>query len=258
MQKLNTTSVSSAHRKRGYRVGSLFTARLPVFSHVGNVPNDTGGRRVFQGISLSSRPCIPALLHTNLASPSSALETSMLRTTQISSPTHSRVVPASRRTCSYSRLNLSVDLQELYQRREERVVTRAQLARGGRISWKSNFSKASEKCEVPTLRLVDGFSRGTPVPPQLHSVAPPFPTPLRSFEAMILLTNRPPTEAIRGRLQQGSLRTFARGKHSRRCRCRVGFLRGAPVSPLPPIILLLRSFACQLLRICLRLRSTFI
>ncbi|KAJ8867386.1 hypothetical protein PR048_031187 [Dryococelus australis] len=59
-----------------------------IFSNVGIVPDDDAGRQVFSGISLSPRPCIPALLHTHLSSPSSTLKTSMLRGTQISSLTH--------------------------------------------------------------------------------------------------------------------------------------------------------------------------
>ncbi|KAJ8895116.1 hypothetical protein PR048_000441 [Dryococelus australis] len=40
--------------------------------------NDAAGRRVFSRISHFSHPCIPALLHTHLTSPSSALKTSMV------------------------------------------------------------------------------------------------------------------------------------------------------------------------------------
>ncbi|KAJ8898002.1 hypothetical protein PR048_003362 [Dryococelus australis] len=41
--------------------------------------NDAAGRRVSSGSPVSPRTCIPALLHTHLASPSSALNISMLR-----------------------------------------------------------------------------------------------------------------------------------------------------------------------------------
>ncbi|KAJ8877591.1 hypothetical protein PR048_022046 [Dryococelus australis] len=47
----------------------------PGLSHVGIVPDDAASRRVFSGISRSSRPCIPAPLHIHSASPSSALKT---------------------------------------------------------------------------------------------------------------------------------------------------------------------------------------
>ncbi|KAJ8867224.1 hypothetical protein PR048_031022 [Dryococelus australis] len=53
--------------------------------HVEIVPDDAAGRRVFSGLSCFRRPCTLALLHARLASPSSALKTSMLRTGQISS-----------------------------------------------------------------------------------------------------------------------------------------------------------------------------
>ncbi|KAJ8867121.1 hypothetical protein PR048_032984 [Dryococelus australis] len=49
----------------------------PEFSHVGIVPDDATGRRVFSGILHFHRPCIPVLLHIHLASPTSALKTSM-------------------------------------------------------------------------------------------------------------------------------------------------------------------------------------
>ncbi|KAJ8871148.1 hypothetical protein PR048_027453 [Dryococelus australis] len=55
----------------------------PRFSHVGNVPGDDAVRRVFSGISRFPRPYIPALRRTLFASPSSALQTSMLRAAQI-------------------------------------------------------------------------------------------------------------------------------------------------------------------------------
>ncbi|KAJ8867571.1 hypothetical protein PR048_031373 [Dryococelus australis] len=49
------------------------------FSHVGFVPDDAADRRIFSGISRFPCPYIPALLHTHLASPSTALNTSLLR-----------------------------------------------------------------------------------------------------------------------------------------------------------------------------------
>ncbi|KAJ8868508.1 hypothetical protein PR048_030036 [Dryococelus australis] len=53
-------------------------------SLLGIVPDDAAGRRVFSGVSRFPRPFILALLHTHL-SPSSALQTSLLRAAQISS-----------------------------------------------------------------------------------------------------------------------------------------------------------------------------
>ncbi|KAJ8883652.1 hypothetical protein PR048_015506 [Dryococelus australis] len=47
------------------------------FSHVGIVPDDAASRRVFSRIYHFSRPFILALLHTHLASPLSALKTSI-------------------------------------------------------------------------------------------------------------------------------------------------------------------------------------
>ncbi|KAJ8893620.1 hypothetical protein PR048_006220 [Dryococelus australis] len=53
------------------------------FLHVGIVAHDAAGRRVFSGIFLFPRPCIPALIYTHLALPSSALKTTMLRTPKL-------------------------------------------------------------------------------------------------------------------------------------------------------------------------------
>ncbi|KAJ8874584.1 hypothetical protein PR048_025450 [Dryococelus australis] len=54
--------------------GSISGGVALVFSHVGIVPDDATCRRVFSGISRFPRPIISALLHTHLASPSSALK----------------------------------------------------------------------------------------------------------------------------------------------------------------------------------------
>ncbi|KAJ8869122.1 hypothetical protein PR048_030690 [Dryococelus australis] len=61
--------------------GSIPGGVAPVFSHMGNVPLVYG----FSRGSPASPPSLPALLHTLLASPSSALKTSMSRAGQISS-----------------------------------------------------------------------------------------------------------------------------------------------------------------------------
>ncbi|KAJ8888271.1 hypothetical protein PR048_007758 [Dryococelus australis] len=58
--------------------GSIPDRVTPGLSHVGIVPDDAIGRRVFSGISRFSRPCIPALLHYHLISASSALKTLLL------------------------------------------------------------------------------------------------------------------------------------------------------------------------------------
>ncbi|KAJ8888414.1 hypothetical protein PR048_007904 [Dryococelus australis] len=69
---------------------SEFPLSLTGFSHVGIVPDDAAGWRVFSGICHFPRPCIP-VLHTHLTSPSSGLKTSTLRAVQIS-PTTSFLV----------------------------------------------------------------------------------------------------------------------------------------------------------------------
>ncbi|KAJ8871730.1 hypothetical protein PR048_028066 [Dryococelus australis] len=65
-QQLNTKSATN------------ISGVAPGFSHLRIVPDDTAGRRFFSGISHFLHPFIPALLHTHLTSPSSALKTSIL------------------------------------------------------------------------------------------------------------------------------------------------------------------------------------
>ncbi|KAJ8890905.1 hypothetical protein PR048_010414 [Dryococelus australis] len=57
--------------------GSNYDGVVSGFSHMIIVPNDAAGRRVFYGISCFSRPCITALLHHHLISPSSSFKISI-------------------------------------------------------------------------------------------------------------------------------------------------------------------------------------
>ncbi|KAJ8892996.1 hypothetical protein PR048_005577 [Dryococelus australis] len=61
------------------KTSSIPSGVTPGFPHVGIVPDDAAVRRVFSGISCFPRYCIPALLHTHLALPALALETSMFK-----------------------------------------------------------------------------------------------------------------------------------------------------------------------------------
>ncbi|KAJ8867284.1 hypothetical protein PR048_031083 [Dryococelus australis] len=64
--------------------GSILGGVAPGFSHVGLVPDDAAGWRVFPESSRFRHPCIPPLLDTHPTSPSSALKTSVLGAAQIS------------------------------------------------------------------------------------------------------------------------------------------------------------------------------
>ncbi|KAJ8880450.1 hypothetical protein PR048_016920 [Dryococelus australis] len=63
--------------------GSILGQVTSGFSQLGIVPDDAAGQRVFSRISRLTRPCIPALLHFRLISPSSALKRSMLSADRI-------------------------------------------------------------------------------------------------------------------------------------------------------------------------------
>ncbi|KAJ8873891.1 hypothetical protein PR048_024727 [Dryococelus australis] len=62
-------SAATAHRVPHFPGSAEWTRKVPC------QPDDAAGRRVFLGISRSFLPCILALLHTHLTSPSSALKT---------------------------------------------------------------------------------------------------------------------------------------------------------------------------------------
>ncbi|KAJ8866212.1 hypothetical protein PR048_032055 [Dryococelus australis] len=68
----------------------------PGFFDIRIAADDAAGRRVFSRISRFRDPCIPAVLHTHLSSPPSALKTYMLRAAKISpvnplTPSHWRM-----------------------------------------------------------------------------------------------------------------------------------------------------------------------
>ncbi|KAJ8888438.1 hypothetical protein PR048_007928 [Dryococelus australis] len=86
--------------------GSITGGIAPGFSHVGIIPDDAAGQRVFvRAISRFPCPRIPALFHPHLTSPSSALETSTFRAVQISRP-HSDVRNSTRHITRYSSASL--------------------------------------------------------------------------------------------------------------------------------------------------------
>ncbi|KAJ8867746.1 hypothetical protein PR048_031549 [Dryococelus australis] len=78
---LDRPRASSSARGKKIAIGVIAFGTSPLLrnSHMGIVPDDATGRRVFSRVSRFHRPCISALLHTNLTSPSSALNTSILR-----------------------------------------------------------------------------------------------------------------------------------------------------------------------------------
>ncbi|KAJ8880013.1 hypothetical protein PR048_020635 [Dryococelus australis] len=82
----NYVRIQTRH-SHSYRELKPYTG--PEFSHVGIAQDDSSGWQGFLGDLPFPHPCIPALLHSHLISPSSALKTSLLRATQMSSLTHS-------------------------------------------------------------------------------------------------------------------------------------------------------------------------
>ncbi|KAJ8879277.1 hypothetical protein PR048_019884 [Dryococelus australis] len=64
-------------RRTGFDSGR---SHIPDFRHVGIVPDNATGRRIFSEISCFPRLCITTPLHTHLTSPRSALKTSMEKT----------------------------------------------------------------------------------------------------------------------------------------------------------------------------------
>ncbi|KAJ8882789.1 hypothetical protein PR048_014603 [Dryococelus australis] len=209
------------HRGRGGVVGRLLTSHqgklgsIPGgvasgFSQVGIVPDDAAGRRVFLGIFSFPNTCVPELLHTHLTPPSSALNTSMLRAAQISSPTHPvelgvehrrnegagkrEITEKTRRpaesnpvrldgrrisdipisTCPWSAVPMTKDTAPsvtLAYIGETAVTKRLDCSLPTKASRvKSPADSLPDFCKwesYPTMPLVDGFSRGSPVSPAL-------------------------------------------------------------------------------------------
>ncbi|KAJ8874510.1 hypothetical protein PR048_025370 [Dryococelus australis] len=98
--RLPAPKIHIIHKGRGGVVVSLLASRqgeprsipggvAPGLSHVGIVPDDAAERPGFLGDLRFFRSFIPALPHTHLASPTSALKTSILSATQMSSCTRS-------------------------------------------------------------------------------------------------------------------------------------------------------------------------
>ncbi|KAJ8869172.1 hypothetical protein PR048_030742 [Dryococelus australis] len=207
--------------------------RVTVFSHVGIVPGDTVGLRVFSGISCFPRPSIPVLLHTRITSPSSALKTSLLRAAQISSLTPRA---ASARDPPVPALRAMMKIYLL-----PSLFWRV-LAVGGEKNTRSLHLKrrpnlsiqvlgCSDKSYTPRVGLsrfeVDfgiaassefSFKLGATVAERLDSPPPPPPQP------------RP-----------GHSRIFVSENRARRCRWSAGFLGDVPFPPAPCVSTLLHS-----------------
>ncbi|KAJ8866794.1 hypothetical protein PR048_032655 [Dryococelus australis] len=73
--------IITSHIGKPGSIPGLVAARFPLAEIV---PDDVAGLGVFSGISRFPLPCIPALLHTHLTSPSFAFKISMLTAAQIS------------------------------------------------------------------------------------------------------------------------------------------------------------------------------
>ncbi|KAJ8894886.1 hypothetical protein PR048_000193 [Dryococelus australis] len=114
------SSVDRALASHEDEPGSLLDGIAPRFSHVGIVPDDVTGRRVFSDVSRFPRPCISVLLHTHLPSPSSVLETSLLRAAQLSPPDLSPDKREIQRQFGSYRLFTGLDKCSLY--RESPIV----------------------------------------------------------------------------------------------------------------------------------------
>ncbi|KAJ8896118.1 hypothetical protein PR048_001460 [Dryococelus australis] len=87
--------------------GSIPGGVAPRFSHLGIVLDDAAGRWGFSEISRLSRPFIPALLHTHVASPSASLKTSILTAAQISSLT-----PTMEAACAHKCMNSTLPSEQ--------------------------------------------------------------------------------------------------------------------------------------------------
>ncbi|KAJ8887788.1 hypothetical protein PR048_014006 [Dryococelus australis] len=236
------------------------------FSHVGIVPGDVADGRVFSGISRFPRPFIPALLHTHLVSPSSALKTSSFRAAQISPlPSTSIAVDFNDLQarlyslmytyadincilvvcCHNGRRRLDTVLQEVSNTRlvgtgkirefisgQDGFKSRADLQGNKKLItncqvWCNTGATANEQ----TLKAVTGYA----VVSDIRSI---FLTNLRSDSESVMgtavakrLDCSPPPTATGLNPIPGSLQEFRKWKSCRMIAAVSGFARGSPTSP---------------------------
>ncbi|KAJ8872131.1 hypothetical protein PR048_025733 [Dryococelus australis] len=115
------------HYKEDTSDWSISSRVTPGFLQVGIVPDDAAGRRVYSEISSFPRLYIPPLPHTHLTSPSSALKTFTLRTTQI----YSHPFPTEKEVGERHRVENEPQRREALSSGAERVRLRNQLRRRG-------------------------------------------------------------------------------------------------------------------------------
>ncbi|KAJ8872201.1 hypothetical protein PR048_025803 [Dryococelus australis] len=183
------------------------------------------GRRVSSEISRFTLPCIPALLHFHLISPTSALKTSLLRAAQISPYSNTlheaEKCHASRplSACTRQRNVMQVDLSACTRQRN---VMQVDLYQG----FKNHQPQVVAGYSLP---MWGHFSRGEVAPHWQRSQVGRnliFHFPKATMAEW--LDCSPPIKAGRVQFPAVSLRIFATGNRARRCRWPTDFLGDLP------------------------------
>ncbi|KAJ8874143.1 hypothetical protein PR048_024985 [Dryococelus australis] len=191
---------------------------LKAVSHRQILPvGDLAGRRVFSGIYRFPRPCIPAPLRTRLASPPSALKTSLLRASQ-TSPLHS--------LASYKLSVDTLDVSQLFHSIWRSFLLTSSCCNACFSSprpGRADILKSRRSEIESSLQLL--FGSDDVFMYKCGAVNDVFgPTCTR-------LDCSPPTEANRVQSPTGSLRIFANGNRDGRSCWLTGFLGDLPFPP---------------------------
>ncbi|KAJ8867299.1 hypothetical protein PR048_031100 [Dryococelus australis] len=199
------------HRRTGF---DSRRGRPREYSHVGIIPDDAAGVRVFSGISRVPCPFISVLLHTNFVSPPSAPRPRMLRAAQISLLTrkkqrfpntlqrNSRLDgPANddafvfTRKFHHTKYRKAIYLCDLCFATVSWAAVAERLARSPPTNANWVQSHAGENHAGRCLWST-GFLGDVPLPPPLHSAAAPYSlqssSPLRPSHVQYFEVSQPP------------------------------------------------------------------
>ncbi|KAJ8887828.1 hypothetical protein PR048_014046 [Dryococelus australis] len=196
-------------------------------SHIGIVPDDAAGRRVFLGISPLSSTFIPALFHSNLISPSLALNKLSLPRGKLSATINTaRQFRALRLATLAYLIHVAVSPLTL---RASRPFTRKIAPR--RRQPKTVLAETS-RVAVGWCAVDLGFRRFCVRIPVWYAC---LLFALRTIGAEVvkwLVYSPPPPNRRTGfDTRQGHSRIFACGNRTGRCRWSVGFLGDLPIPP---------------------------
>ncbi|KAJ8888392.1 hypothetical protein PR048_007882 [Dryococelus australis] len=195
-------------RSIGPRWWSSQTTRLPLAEpgsipglvasgvlHVGIVPDDVAGRRVFSGSSRFAHSCILALRHSHLISPSLAINSSLLKATQISQLNSIQYWRLDARSSKTSPAGRKVVRRAAKGRKWRCRRSASFRAREGSLRGPRNITPAKRRCVPVAIRYQGLRAFSLPLPPTPISFFSSFsPRRTRFFPAKPLSRAKWPLE----------------------------------------------------------------